>query len=60
VKTGDDLFGDEYSYCHICTQPNQLVDANSCMADDINDHLAKMAKEDDYGILELPKDILTV
>ena len=22
-----ELFGDEYSYCHICTQPGQLVDA---------------------------------
>jgi len=59
VKT-DDLFGDEYSYCHICTQPGQLVDADSCMADDINDHLHQMAKEDDYGVLNFPKNILTV
>jgi hypothetical protein len=22
-----ELFGDEYTYCHICTQPGTLVDA---------------------------------
>ena len=54
------MFGDEYSYCHIGTQPNQLVDADSCMADDVMEQFEKMAKEDENGMLEFPNALIGI
>ena len=37
------MFGEDYSYQHICTQPETLVDEKSTMAGDFNRNLNKHA-----------------
>ena len=50
-----DLFGDEYTYCHICTLPNTLVDAKSEMAEQFTQTMEDKAKADPHNIVEFPR-----
>lgn len=54
------LFGDEYSYCHISKTPNMLMDADSELAEDLENTLARRAAQDDHGIIEFPNVLLDV
>lgn len=49
------LFGDEYSYSHICTQPGTLVDAESEMAVNFTQTMEEKAKADPHSIIEFPR-----
>lgn len=55
-----ELFGDEYSYCHICTLPGTLVSAQSEMAENFATALADKAAADAHGIIEFPRCLTAV
>lgn len=50
---GTELFGDEYFYMHICTQPLKLVAAKSILCDIMKTHLEAESKKT-YGVIEIP------
>ena len=52
------MFGEDYTYQHICTLPETAVDEKSTMVCDYNRNLSQYAKNDAHGIIQFPRVLI--
>ena len=52
------MFGEDYTYQHICTLPETGVDEKSTMAGDYNRNLSQYAKNDPHGVIQFPRVLI--